>query len=176
MKKGTGYATFNAPRRSWTLTKMTQRFTSNMFSECCCIPCYTKMHSDISKGGLKEKDLQDVSCDKVEDQVEMEKMALSDSSRKKEIVEDTDDDLTRINQRNDEESSIHCTDSTDEIFTSSVKSFSLKRFMKNFPAVSKTEIKDSDGESIVSEMFPKCRVTKAKERNHSGTGSENDTS
>ncbi|KOC63009.1 Synaptotagmin-like protein 5, partial [Habropoda laboriosa] len=140
--EGTGYSTFNAPNRSWTVGKLAQRLTSNLFLDCCFVSCYPKNNDQVEeelsgKMILHRDDMQNkVGHDfETKGQMEMKHMASSESLTKNEVPMNTDDSFSEISQK--------C------------------RFEKS------DKLKSSH-----TELFPKCRIKSQQRSCENSSGNE----
>lgn len=190
MTKGTGYRTFNAPNRSWTVRSMAQRLTSNVFLTCCAIPCYPNRadnrednREDIREAEESKEKLQGVEDSERKGQLEMKRVASNDTVTSNQVSRSIEDGCALLEKGNYEGSGEldrerSCTDSEDRTFVSSATLFGMKR---SLPVLSKPRKKNgrnqakgfqSDGESSLPDIFSKCRLKKPDEQKSLSSYSE----
>lgn len=196
MTKGTGYSTFNTPNRSWTVGKLAQRLTSNLFLECCSLPCYPKSKSNIQEelsdeGMLQERSLRRKKNDdlETEEPMEMKRMSSRDSSTEDEMTDYTNytnagcslmenSSYEILKDLQGKELISNAVDSEGKTFASSGTSFGIKRVVKcsnnetNGNSNYKGKKEFENGESDISKMFPKRRLRKVEERDGFSSQSE----
>ena len=191
MTKSTGYAAFNAADRSRTLREMTRRVTTNLFSDCCTVvPCYprSKRRTEEEESS-NEKILEKDDLRGKKEQLEMKRMASNDPLTRNEIPANVDADCSLIRETSCERSreleksasTISSASSEDRICASSASVFGIKRVVNSLPMLSRTNKRnncteakefESDGESSLSDVFPKRAIKKSDEQKSSPLHSE----